>query len=66
MIGEYQAERHGYMRLQEEFLGSFPWKRELLSRDEFREWARNKRNPPIHIGMHKWRPMRDGKPVPGR
>src|SRR3954469_14819801 len=60
-----QAEKAGYLRLREEFLNSFQWKRDRLTRDEFREWARSRRNPPIHIGMHKWRPMRDGEPVPG-
>lgn len=57
-------EKPGHMRLREEFRGGFPWKRDRLTRDEFREWARSQRNPPIHVGVHKWRPMRDGKPVP--
>jgi hypothetical protein len=59
-----QTDTRGYMRLRAEFLSGFEWKRDRLTRDEFREWARNRRNPPIHVGLHKWRPMRDGKPVP--
>jgi hypothetical protein len=62
MVGGTRAEKAGYLRLREEFLARFQWK--PLTRDEFREWARTRKDPPIHIGMHKWRPMRDGKPVP--
>jgi hypothetical protein len=59
-----QTDNRGYIRLRAEFLSSFEWKRHRLTREEFREWARNRRNPPIHVGRHKWRPMRDGKAVP--
>jgi hypothetical protein len=64
MTTEKKTDQRGYMRLRDDFRANFHWKADRLTRDEFREWARTERNPPIHIGMHKWRPMRDGKPVP--
>jgi hypothetical protein len=50
--------------LKEEFRSSFDWKRRPLTRDGFREWARGQRQPPIHIGAHRWRPLKDGEPAP--
>ena len=58
------AEQHTHMRLRAEFLESFQWKHNRLTRDGFREWARNERRPPIHAAIHRWSPMRLGKPVP--
>src|ERR1700730_12308089 len=58
------AKESSHMCLKATFRNDFFWKHAGLTRDGFREWARHERNPPIHVGAHKWRPMRDGIPVP--
>jgi hypothetical protein len=50
-----------FLSLRPEFLATFPWGR--ITRDGFRLWARTERKPVLNVGVHKWRPMREGEPV---
>ena len=58
------ADAGEYLRLTPEFLGRFDWKGSPLTRDGFRHWARTRRDVPLHISVHHWRPLHGGEPVP--
>jgi hypothetical protein len=59
-----QSNTRQFMRLRETFSSAFPWNHHDLTREGCRLWARTKRQPPIYLDAHHWRPLRDGKPVP--
>ncbi|AGA31689.1 hypothetical protein [Singulisphaera acidiphila] len=53
-----------FMRLRDSFRTAFPWNHHDLTRDGFRQWARKKRQPPINVDAHHWKPLREGEAVP--
>lgn len=53
-----------YMRLRPEFLAGFDWRRAGVRRQEFAEWARKKRDPPLRVDERNWTPLKAGQPVP--